>query len=511
MKKGLWLAAVVLLLALGLVPVLAAPTNSDLAWYQHMAARWLEGADLYRDLVEVNPPLIVWLNAPPAAAARATGASISVAYVVWVAGLCALSLGVARSSSWPTGEDRGGDLPFLALFVTTLVAIPGAMFVFGQREHLMLVLAFPYLLLAADRLRGEGGEGSRRPNDEVSFGRPGRGPRTAAGVMAGLGFALKPHFLLLFLAVELLVGWKSPGRWRLGREAVVALGTILAYGIAVMVLVPDALEVARRLGPLYAGLAQMDVLAFLSRWETMYAVAGLGAWGVYARSGATGGLAPVAAVVVVAGLCVALLQGMGWSYHLYPAVGGATLLFGLAVAGRPASESESAGPVSLAGGTFLALVLLWAGTVAWRAATSDIGGEGRMDEMATVIRDRAPGERLVVFSPQIGSAFPLVNRTGARWGMRYPSLWILTVTAGGGSSPGSHAHRVREAVVSDLTRDPPGLILVDTAEIRETFGESGFDYMEFFSGEEAFAKLMEEYARIGSRAGYVIYERRPGS
>ena len=60
-----------LLAALALVMLTAArsPLKDDVAWLLYVARRWLGGQRLYEDLVEVNPPLIIWIYAIPAAVA----------------------------------------------------------------------------------------------------------------------------------------------------------------------------------------------------------------------------------------------------------------------------------------------------------------------------------------------------------------------------------------------------------------------------------------------------------
>ena len=47
-----------------------APMKDDIAWLLYVARRWLGGRILYQDLVEVNPPLIIWLSAIPSLLAR---------------------------------------------------------------------------------------------------------------------------------------------------------------------------------------------------------------------------------------------------------------------------------------------------------------------------------------------------------------------------------------------------------------------------------------------------------
>ena len=72
------LAAVIVLL--GTVPQLLARPIPDVSWLLYVAERILDGARPYVDVVEVNPPLIVWLNVAVAAdrsrTRSATGADL---------------------------------------------------------------------------------------------------------------------------------------------------------------------------------------------------------------------------------------------------------------------------------------------------------------------------------------------------------------------------------------------------------------------------------------------------
>src|SRR5690348_9425733 len=67
----------VLAAALGAVlfATLGSPLKDDVAWLLHIANQWLHGRRLYVDIVEVNPPLIVWLSAIPVLVGDAIGIS----------------------------------------------------------------------------------------------------------------------------------------------------------------------------------------------------------------------------------------------------------------------------------------------------------------------------------------------------------------------------------------------------------------------------------------------------
>src|ERR1700754_3045685 len=69
------LSLMLLLAVLGFVLfiMLRSPLKDDIAWLLYVARRWLAGRELYVDVVEVNPPLIVWISAIPIQLASALG------------------------------------------------------------------------------------------------------------------------------------------------------------------------------------------------------------------------------------------------------------------------------------------------------------------------------------------------------------------------------------------------------------------------------------------------------
>ena len=71
--SGLALTALMAALSFVLFTTLRCPLKDDTAWLLYVAQEWLAGRQLYVDLIEVNPPMIVWILALPAALSAALG------------------------------------------------------------------------------------------------------------------------------------------------------------------------------------------------------------------------------------------------------------------------------------------------------------------------------------------------------------------------------------------------------------------------------------------------------
>jgi hypothetical protein len=211
--------------------------NHDTAWYLEAGAQFLQGGELYRDIfVEVNPPLGFFLTLPPVVLSHVTGLFVVDLFIAYFY----LLILVALVATWQLlGADtalspvaRRGMLILVALILTICPSDQ-----FGEREHFLVTLALPYLLLVALRAKG-----LPVPHETA----------LAVGLVAGLGFALKPHFLLVPLALE---AYRLASLRRLNgllRAETLGLATTFAAYAAVVIwatpeyltrIVPYALEV----------------------------------------------------------------------------------------------------------------------------------------------------------------------------------------------------------------------------------------------------------------------------
>ncbi|HYZ41257.1 MAG TPA: hypothetical protein VE687_11630, partial [Stellaceae bacterium] len=148
------LALVPLLAALGFVlfTTLGSPLKDDIAWLLYVAQQWLSGRRLYVDLVEVNPPMIVWILALPAALSAALGVAVKLVAAPFFAACTLGSAGWCAKLLRGYGPLESATLPCFALVGTVLLVLPGPEF--GQREHLLVAASLPYLCIFARGLDG---------------------------------------------------------------------------------------------------------------------------------------------------------------------------------------------------------------------------------------------------------------------------------------------------------------------------------------------------------------------
>ena len=299
-------------LALVLTTSIRSPLKDDVAWLLYVARKWLGGQRLYEDLVEVNPPLIVWIYAIPAALAEWTGAAPRLIAAPFFALLVLASAAWTATLLHARAAIFNHRLPVFALLATAMLLLPGIEF--GQREHLLLVACLPYLVLLARALDGE-----KEP------------PMTAiaAGILCGLGCALKPSFALALLLLEAVALFSRNRHRARGPLRLAALSAFLAmalYGAGVVLFCPAFLQKAVPLAlALYGGTDTPWWPLLIDSQRLIFGLAVLLILCASSRS-PLARRSPflrhllVALLLFAAGAAVVfVLQGKNWFYHRLPA------------------------------------------------------------------------------------------------------------------------------------------------------------------------------------------------
>jgi hypothetical protein len=481
--------------------------HPDLAFYLYAARRVLDGAVLYRDVVEINPPLIIWLNLPAAAVARLASVPDIHVYRALVSLLVGGVLVFShRIFGHLTGSEGFGRAPYL-LLVPWFALFPLAGDDFGQREHLLLAFIVPYLLVSAARQKGV-------PVPSIEA--------VGAGVLAGLGLALKPHFVIAWLAIEAVRRTRSGvEQWRVTPELLATAVTLVAYLVAVTVLTPDYFRVVRILGPAYTKfmarpLVDVTLLAPAAP-RILFAVL---AFLALRRSSSGTPAGSLLAAATLGAYAAAALQRKGFSYHYYPALAlGFTLLVAIAVSTHETRTWVQRTYVRLARAVVATIVIVGAGTTLLGALRP--GEDARaLADLAAAVRTRSNGRPVGVLSYTINSAFPLMNDAGTTLASRFPCLWPLatsywdSLTTGGAlryhtpPEMGPAERLMWDAVAEDLIGARPGLLLIlrPGRDVPHN-GLRRLNYVAYFGRRSELADFFSGYQLIDRRGEYLLYER----
>lgn len=276
--------------------------NPDSSWLIYAAGRMLDGAKPYVDVMETNPPLILWISMIPAWLGKISGISPLLVFPVFVTAInlisIALSISILQSQKF-LGAKPLFQLVILYVAFTLFVFTPA---IYGQRELLFISLVLPYLFKSL----GEQGNRQKPLLNAVVI------------LMAAVGFAIKPFFLLLWVMNGLHIAFEkrslraafSTGNWFIGLFQ-------LAYVASVYLITPEYItDIVPALKTTY--------FTFISPWSAILSPIAKVAlitltvvWlakleGDYRRV--------VMRVAIWLAACVGLLilQRKSWINHLYP-------------------------------------------------------------------------------------------------------------------------------------------------------------------------------------------------
>jgi len=472
-----WPLAVALLLVVVAGALLwNAELVNDVAWQLWVARQLAHGVTLYTDIIEVNPPLWFWVAIPVVDLAQLIGVS---SYHVLIASVLALDIIALLLVRRLCRDLQSGVLIVLGFPVITLFAF---LDVFGQREHLTLIAIVPYLVLVARRAEGLA---------------TGKTIAIACGILAAFGIALKPYFLLVPVALEILLLVRTR-RLPFRPENLALAGSLVAYALSVLLFARAyVVAIVPMMTLAYHGYDQ-PVLDQLHRPAVAMACLLLLTLPLYGWPRSS--VAQAALVAGLAFLAAYLLQGKGWRYHGLPAMGCFALVI-LAEAERYHWSSASLTQRA-------ALVLAAAATLCLVPPLVEAAQRDNRTNAMLATRDLNAGDVVGVLSTSGGRYWPIPEERHFVWPSRYMTYWML-IDAIDASRTGSRnpafatlIHKVRRDAIDDLACRPPRRILEDRYNI--PFLKTGL--VRFFSADRDFARLMRAYRRGADYGEFATYD-----
>lgn len=297
----------------------------DQALYVTIGKMLLAGKTLYIDMVDNNPPLICYMGAIPAMVAEVFHIPPPTAFSFTVYGLICYSTAasfyagtrIADSHARLSAAVLAAAIPFHGLFISLHRLV--SLFNFGQREHLMMLACLPFFLLRWTAYQNQGS------NRVIAF---------VIGLIAGLGFCLKPWFLFIPLATEVyfLISTKRAATVK-RPEMTGALAAFMLYGLAILMMAPEARHAYFDLAvPTYMyGYAYFEKSSiYLLNYpatgsQHLIYLAGAGSIAAVMLFRTSRLLIPVL-VLMLGCAAVYFVQAKGWPYHLLPLSMTASLL-----------------------------------------------------------------------------------------------------------------------------------------------------------------------------------------
>lgn len=480
--------AIVSVTALVLFVALRSPLKDDIAWLLYIARRWLDGRELYVDVVEVNPPLIIWLSAIPVMitdALRVDARFVAIPFLISIVLGCAWW---AATLLRPRGGIFTDRIAVFALIGSVLLIVPAGDL--GQREHLLIAAALPYLVLLACELDG---------------GQVPWGVAIGAGLLAGLGCALKPRYGIAFPILECLALARGLRPWR--PLPLAAAGALLGYVASIAVLCPAYLNQAVPMALALYGATDVSLPRLLSDSAVLIAEQAVALYLLWERRRSMPAFSLMLTLMVfgTVSTAICLITGKDWYYHRLPAMIAtilALLLWWVTERLRHRHSMRLALLVATAAMTiFCYQSAERMGPAMAEAVSPDTSTESHLEQIIRMEHARS----YVAFSEWLAVGFPVVNETGVTWASRFDSMWALKgeIWRAGFDPSGARKWPIARWVANDFVAGCPDIAVVDTQE--------GVNYIEVLSkASPSFRLIWPGYRRIASFDGLDVYRHAKG-
>jgi hypothetical protein len=479
----------------------------DQMWCLYAAKLVLHGTKLYGpQLVESNPPLIVWLSLVPATLAEWLHLPSTTVgkFLILLLEVAVATLGWRLLRNLRPRLGRPASCALAFGFIAIFAVMPARDF--GQRDHILALLCLPYLLTAA----------------RFAEGLPlQRWEAIGVGVAAGIGIALKPHQALIPIAVEITLlllvaksgrrpGWKRPEPF-----AIAVVGALYLFCIHVFNgdYLTGVLPVLRSAYWAFGDLTFAQLVTASIQLHIL-AVVTIAVWF------AAGEAPALATLLLSAGVASTLaydLQGTGWYYQQLPALSFFALALVLLVIDALERHPLTLPRWSLKAAIALSLLALALTThFAGYPFTADRSFPIDTPDSSFFV-GLPPAAPVATLTTTVDYTIPPVFKFGLILAQRSPHLWMLPAILRGESGD-PHVSRQQlvqletlqhRAMREDFDRWKPRLVLVercqDPAVHCQELEDRHDDLLAWFLRDPQFQQIFAHYHFLRSAGQFDAY------
>jgi hypothetical protein len=460
------------------------PLNPDVSWLLVVCERMLDGQHLYRDIVEINPPMAAFAYLPGAALARLLGVDprhVIDAQLLLLAAVSLFAVSCILRLSPSLGKLKWGPLVIWAAAVVTVLPMQ----VFAQREHMAMLAFLPALAVYAMRSKGE-------PLPPWAI--------LIAGVGAGITLAFKPFFTFPAVFCILFAAIRSRS-WRVlfAPENIIAAVLVITVSTSTYIFYPEYFTITYPLvRDTYLSWSMPVTVIFLNDATLIFAIAIVSV--LVARPKRDSDALLLVTVLASVGFAISFfLQRRGWAYHSFPMVSVSLLAMGYVLTGTADAEPRSR-RVELAS-AFMLVVTFGLGMI-WFYAGVHVG------PIRQAVEGLKPHPRILMLSGEAAIGHPLVRDIGGVWVSRQENLWIrefvrltrerTSVDAATNAKLNDYLALERKWLIEDFQKLPPDLVLVDN--LRNDWGA-------WARADAEVSQLLKPYSLVRSVEGIDILRR----
>jgi hypothetical protein len=473
--------------------------NHDVAYLLYASNEMLHGGNYVHNFFETNPPLILYLYAPVCILAKIFSVNSAHFFKYYIFLLSLLSVYASYFFLSRMTDDKLICLSTLValLFVTLIFPL----YDFGQREHLAVIFVLPYLFSTALYAQGKSATAM------VAI---------LVGLLAGLGFAIKPFFLIPLCLCEfyLIIQKKNLSGW-VRMESLLVLSVMISYFILIATVHTDYIHTIYPLVSryYYPGVHQ-SIYKIVSTDCCLFSLGSLvAALLLYKKE-----LRELTTVLLMAQmgfLAAYVCGGTDWFYHILPALSfsiiAITLLFAqsLSALRQPTVNALPVKYFILTALFFMSLSLIENNMMQRYFIFS---AEHRSENRLLDFISRSPNNGGVYcFSMDNTSpCFPrLVTDANRINDSRYPSFWWMGIAAMDNTK--ADIRRDQEYFNNDIAADikfkQPQWVIVYQSSFSEFLPD--FEVIKYLSRNQNFAFEWRHYALKNQffTGKYLVYER----
>lgn len=489
----------------------------DVSMYLQIGQFLLAGMKPYIDFVDINPPLIMYLNMIPAFLAKFLAIPIIVCFkLILVCQILLLSWclkKILRSLNFFSDRERKILISLFIFLSAFLVYFRGQ----GQREHLFILAFVPFFYLRLGRY------GQIQLSTTVA---------TATGFFCGLYACFKPHFLFLVLinelALILIFGFKHVFK---KSEVFAFIGSCLSYFIFLLLLPSEVLK---------AFFSELVPLIF-KHYDSFNATTEVfikenGAFLIYGLVSAlvlfVASLEPnrrklnrLTAVAVLSALLIFVVQKKGWEYHLVP------ILFILGIAQICFVSIFRKSPSVFFRCVSLNLILIFSGYIIYgsyivariyinKDYLATLPSYGNYEIKDLVLRHSDEGDFVAIISPSSMYTYPnslQANRYPAsRYLFMFPMSFFNNPNADELDETKPYKYRsfnqllpeearFIKTLISDYQKTQPKIFVFVNYRQKWDFLPNNFDTFDYMNANGLWSHFATKYKLVEKEDNYIVY------
>jgi len=502
----IWIIIISSLLIISISNIISSTINHDVAWYIYAANEFVDGAILYQDVVDVNPPLIIFISIPPVIIADILGLS-EITIFKWYIIIIALSISILSYILTIKYNYNNYKWLIRSIFVIIIYLV----FVyplrdFGQREHLMVLFILPYIASIVMSLE------NIKYNKYVEI---------IIGLCAGIGFSVKPYFILVWIIIEVYLIIENKNINSIFRYVNGGIVTVfILYAISGIYWFENYINLALLAKESYSAY-NSNMTDILQHHIIKYWAVGLILFIVMHIIKSNNKVINIIFIASTCSLFIAIIQQKGWSYHYYPAIFFITIYFLIVM---PLTLFKYTNMLLFSINIKRMILILSFLVIAYLLLPNIITSINYrynniyINNFTRYVDENASEEYIYIFSSSVYPSFPLINYSNAKWSSRFNCLWLI---------PGAYNNKNKnsrnysyksifdmdqperymfDSIIHDIKDKQPHLLLFDNSKYKQGFGNTSFDYKDYFLSDARFRDIFDDYGFIGEKWGYLIYK-----